>query len=259
MSESTETPVAASNPDEPDIAIDEAALGLDKKKKKKPKDKEKEKEKENESEEPTEDKEDKGGEDEDELGLNLKKKKKKKPTAAVEEDTSATPWEGTDRDYAYQELLDRIFSLLRERNPNLAERKRHVMPPPALARIGTRKTMWSNFDQICKTMHRNPDHVMTFVLAELGTEGSIDGNLRLVIKGKFVQRQIESLLKKYIVEYVTCHMCRNPDTTLTRDPITRLYFLQCESCNSRRSVAPIKAGFHATNRTDRRRAGATAH
>ena len=47
-------------------------------------------------------------------------------------------------------------------------------------------------------MHRNSDHVMTFLLAELGTEGSIDGNGRLVIKGRFLPKQIESLLKKYI-------------------------------------------------------------
>ena len=46
---------------------------------------------------------------------------------------------------------------------------------------------------------------------------------------------------------------RNPETSLTRDSVTRLYFIQCESCGSRRSVAPIKTGFHATNRTDRRK------
>lgn len=61
------------------------------------------------------------------------------------------------------------------------------------------------------------------------------------------------LLCCYIVEYVTCHMCRNPETSLTRDSVTRLYFIQCESCGSRRSVAPIKTGFHATMRTDRKR------
>jgi len=43
------------------------------------------------------------------------------------------------------QLLERVFALLRERNPNLAERKRYVMPPPTLVRVGTRKTMWTNF------------------------------------------------------------------------------------------------------------------
>jgi hypothetical protein len=47
-------------------------------------------------------------------------------------------------------------------------------------------------------MHRQPEHAMSFFLAEMGTEGSIDGNMRLVIKGRYQPKQVESLLKKYI-------------------------------------------------------------
>merc|ERR1712137_1385058 len=112
--------------------------------------------------------------------------------------------------------------------------------------------MWANFLQACQAMRRQPQHLMSYVLTELATEGSLDGNQRLVMKGRFTPKHIESLLKKYINEYVTCHMCRVPDTTLTRDSMTRLFFLQCDSCGSRRSVAPIKAGYHATSRSDRR-------
>lgn len=196
-----------------------------------------------------------------ELNLSLKKKKKKKKKVvkeADEVDATKKPWEGSDRDYSYTEMLERVFGLLRERNPSLSTRKRHVMPPPQMVRVGTRKTMWANFSQICALMHRQNEHLMSFVLAELGTEGSIDGNQRLLVKGRYVTKQIESLLKKYISEYVTCHMCRTPETTLTRDSVTRLFFLQCEACSSRRSVAPIKTGFHATSRTDRRAAKAAA-
>ena len=39
---------------------------------------------------------------------------------------------------------------------------------------------------------------MGFFLAELGTEGSIDGSAQFIIKGKFLPKQIESLLKKYM-------------------------------------------------------------
>jgi len=212
----------------------------------------------------------------DEFSLSLKKKKKKKapkPTAAAEtgaepeviadvklpstvpQETGVLAAGDSERDYNYTELMERVFALLREKNPQLAgQRKRHVMPPPQLVRVGTRKTMWANFNQIAQLMHRSPEHVMSFMLAELGTDGSIDGTQRLVLKGRFVPKQMESLLKKYIIEYVTCHMCRNPETSLTRDAVTRLYFLQCESCGSRRSVAPIKSGFHAVQKSDRRKA-----
>ena len=54
--------------------------------------------------------------------------------------------------------------------------------------VGTKKTLWVNFSEICKTMRRNPEHLFQFMMAELGTEGSIDGNQRLVIRGKFVPK-----------------------------------------------------------------------
>ena len=103
-------------------------------------------------------------------------------------------------------------------------------------------------------LHRNPEHVFAFFMAELGTEGSIDGAQRLVIRGKYVPKYIESLLRKYITEYITCQMCRSPNTTLTRDSVSRLYFVHCQDCGSSRSVAAIKSGFHATTRSERRAA-----
>ena len=96
------------------------------------------------------------------------------------------------------QLLERVFTLLREKNPALAVRKRHSMPPPQLVRVGTRKTMWANFAQMAQVMNRQPEHVFSFFMSELATEGSIDAAQRLVIKGRYVPKQIESLLKKYI-------------------------------------------------------------
>jgi translation initiation factor 2 subunit 2 len=85
--------------------------------------------------------------------------------------------------------------------------------------------------------------VLAFLLAELGTSGSVDGNNQLIIKGRFQQKQMENVLRRYVKEYVTCHTCRSPDTILQKD--TRLFFLQCETCGSRCSVASIKSGFQA--------------
>jgi len=93
-------------------------------------------------------------------------------------------------------------------------------------------------------LHRQPKHLLDFLLAELGTSGSVDGNSQLIIKGRFQQKQIENVLRRYIKEYVTCHTCRSPETILQKD--TRLFFLQCETCGSRCSVASIKSGFQVS-------------
>ncbi|KAK7385625.1 hypothetical protein VNO78_31369 [Psophocarpus tetragonolobus] len=162
------------------------------------------------------------------------------------------PWEGSDRDYEYEELLGRVFNILRENNPELAgDRRRTVMRPPQVLREGTKKTVFVNFMDLCKTMHRQPDHVMAFLLAELGTSGSLDGQQRLVVKGRFAPKNFEGILRRYVNEYVICLGCKSPDTILTKE--NRLFFLRCEKCGSGRSVAPIKAGFVA--RVGRRNTG----
>nr|XP_049609440.1 eukaryotic translation initiation factor 2 subunit 2 isoform X1 [Syngnathus scovelli] len=159
--------------------------------------------------------------------------------------TTGPAWAGSERDYTYDELLNRVFNIMREKNPDMVagEKRKFVMKPPQVVRVGTKKTSFVNFTDICKLLHRQPKHLLAFLLAELGTSGSIDGNNQLVIKGRFQQKQIENVLRRYIKEYVTCHTCRSPETILQKD--TRLYFLQCETCHSRCSVASIKTGFQA--------------
>ncbi|XP_034508262.1 eukaryotic translation initiation factor 2 subunit 2-like, partial [Ailuropoda melanoleuca] len=208
-------------------------------------------------------------ETEEDLDFVLGKKKKKKNVIFPEEDDmmmenddiledednqkdgisfssmTGPTWAGTERDYTYDELLNRVFNIMREKNPDMVagEKRKFVMKPPQVVRVGTKKTSFVNFTDICKLLHRQPKHLLAFLLAELGTSGSIDGNNQLVIKGRFQQKQIENVLRRYIKEYVTCHTCRSPDTILQKD--TRLYFLQCETCHSRCSVASIKTGFQA--------------
>lgn len=183
----------------------------------------------------------------------MKKKKKKKADISelLDQETenvdvnNTDQWHGSDRDYTYDELLNRVFEIILEKNPDMAagRKPKFVMRPPQVLRVGTKKTSFANFTEICKTLHRQQKHLLDFLLAELGTSGSVDGNSQLIIKGRFQPKQIENVLRRYIKEYVTCHTCRSPETILQKD--TRLFFLQCESCGSRCSVASIKSGFQA--------------
>ena len=156
--------------------------------------------------------------------------------------------------YSYDTMLERIFDILTNNNPELMHKKRYKLKPPQIMRIGTRKCMWHNYPDICETIKRKPDHVMQFYLTELGTTGNLDGNGRLVLKGTFVPKKIESLLRKYISEYVTCHLCKSPDTELVKEQASRLFLVQCHACGARRSVATIQKGYLATQRGERRAA-----
>ena len=77
---------------------------------------------------------------------------------------------------------------MRDKNPEMGvgERKKFVMRPPQVVRVGSKKTAFANFMEIAKMLHRTPKHLLQFLMAELGTSGTIDGNNQLIIKGSQV-------------------------------------------------------------------------
>ncbi|XP_023610150.1 eukaryotic translation initiation factor 2 subunit 2 isoform X2 [Myotis lucifugus] len=147
-------------------------------------------------------------------------------------------WAGSERDYTYEELLNRVFNIMREKNPDMVagEKRKFVMKPPQVVRVGTKKTSFVNFTDICKLkrcyflkLFTFSVHVSRHLLVDYIVSPNISSHFYWL---NWVQE-----------EYVTCHTCRSPDTILQKD--TRLYFLQCETCHSRCSVASIKTGFQA--------------
>merc|ERR1739836_133531 len=195
--------------------------------------------------------------EDDDLDLESFGKKKKKKKRAGEgmdinddadenkENEASEAWMDSDRDYSYDELLQRVFGIMRDRNPDMVagEKKKFVMRPPQVVKVGTKKSAFVNFTEIAKMLHRQPKHLLAFLFAELGTTGNLDGSNQLVMKGKFQQKHIEAVLRRYIKEYVTCHTCKSPDTILAKEG--RLFFLQCMLCQSKTSVQTIKSGFQA--------------
>lgn len=103
---------------------------------------------------------------------------------------------------SYPLLLNRFFTILNQYNPDILSSgsKSYKIPPPQCLREGNKKTIFANIAEICKRMKRSDEHVTQFLFAEMGTSGSVDGSKRLVIKGRFQQKQIENVLRRYIGE-----------------------------------------------------------
>merc|ERR1712216_976261 len=156
--------------------------------------------------------------------------------------------------YTYEELLTRLYQIIEDKNPSLGVGEKYKLKPPQVVRVGSKKVGWVNFQEICDMMKRSPDHVTQFVLAEFGTEGSITADGQLILKGRYQPKHAESLLRKYIKEFVTCDMCKSANTTLQRDASTRLTTVTCENCGASRTASSIKTGYHAVTRADRRAA-----
>merc|ERR1739845_131517 len=101
----------------------------------------------------------------DSFGSKKKKKKKKKHGDLDDlddggedkenEDENADPWKDSDRDYQYDELLQRVFTIMRDKNPEMVsgKQKKFVMRPPQVMRVGSKKTAFANFVEISKMLH----------------------------------------------------------------------------------------------------------
>jgi translation initiation factor 2 subunit 2 len=187
--------------------------------------------------------------------LPKKKKKKQKPVEDDEPNPDKTIISlDSDRDYAYSELLSRFYGLMQKELPNRKDKQKVSITAPRTQRVGGKRSMWVNFNVICGQLHRSCEHFQSFVLAEFGTTGSLDSHKRLILKGKYLPQDLESLITKYIQEYVTCQNCQSLETLLIRDTVSRLHFIQCEHCHARKSVKPVKSGFKAVSKGDRQKA-----
>jgi hypothetical protein len=76
-------------------------------------------------------------------------------------------------------VMGRVFGILREKNPALSEKTKTIIKPPQVLREGTKKTVFVNLMEICNAMHRNHDHVIQYLMAELGTSGTLVGLYKL--------------------------------------------------------------------------------
>jgi len=64
------------------------------------------------------------------------------------------------------QLLKRVFDIMREKNPDMVagEKKRIIMKPPQVMRVGTKKSSFSNFVEICKMYVRVVSLYSAFML-----------------------------------------------------------------------------------------------
>ncbi|MEM1981545.1 MAG: translation initiation factor IF-2 subunit beta [Hadesarchaea archaeon] len=132
----------------------------------------------------------------------------------------------------YQEWLERALQVL----PKVeSDRERLKVPEPEVVTAGNR-TVLKNLKAIASALNRDPQHLMKFLLRELGAAGSSDGS-QAFFQGRFTPSVIKGRIDRYMEEFVKCKSCNRPDTKLVKQG--RIYMMRCEACGARSSVRNI--------------------
>ncbi|HML04263.1 MAG TPA: translation initiation factor IF-2 subunit beta [Methanobacterium sp.] len=130
----------------------------------------------------------------------------------------------------YDKLLDRAIDQLPQK---VLETKRFNVPR-AYSVIQGNRTIIQNFKEIAEALNRDPQHLLKFLLRELGTAGNLEGG-RAIMQGKFTHYLINDRVDDYVKRFIMCHECNRPDTKIVRED--RIFLLKCEACGAK---APLK-------------------
>ncbi|RLF30628.1 MAG: translation initiation factor IF-2 subunit beta [Thermoplasmata archaeon] len=132
-------------------------------------------------------------------------------------------------DYDYKSLLKQLIQNV---STKVVKSERFEVPKAEVIYEG-RTTIIKNFDKIVDTINRDADHVLKYLLRELGTAGEKVGN-RAIFQGNIPEQQIQKKINDYVETYVICEECGRPDTHLVKEGRTIL--LRCDACGAFRPV-----------------------
>jgi translation initiation factor 2 subunit 2 len=134
--------------------------------------------------------------------------------------------------YNYDDLLRRA----RAEMPEVTLKKERLeLPRLFVTMVGMRTTI-SNFKEVADTLDRDPQHILKFLTREMATAATYhDG--RAIFQGKFPRDTFERLLARYTESFVTCPVCKRPDTKIVKEK--RLSFIVCNACGARSSVKQL--------------------
>lgn len=134
-------------------------------------------------------------------------------------------------EYNYEKLLKKAKAEL----PTTTTVTERFEIPKVQGHIQGNKTIISNFNQICSTLRREPQHLLKYLQRELATPAQIDGP-RLILGRKLLSTLINTKIEQYTNNFVICPECKKPDTKLIKED--RIYSIKCMACGAKH---PVKA------------------
>ncbi len=134
----------------------------------------------------------------------------------------------------YGSLLERAWKAL----PDSVKEHSRFELPEVEAFLEGNSTVFRNFADVANALNREPTHVFSYLLKELGTAGMVEGR-RGVFKGRVSPRQLAQKIRNYTETYVLCSECQKPDTRIVKEGRTQV--LLCEACGGHRPIR-VKKG-----------------
>jgi translation initiation factor 2 subunit 2 len=129
----------------------------------------------------------------------------------------------------YESLLSRARSKL----PEIVSVRERFEIPNVRGHLQGNKTIVTNFNQICSTLHRDSAHMLKYLLKELATSGELRNSL-LIFNRKISSKEVNQKIRQYTNTFVLCYECGKPDTNIILEG--NVSFIKCQACGSKQHI-----------------------
>lgn len=129
----------------------------------------------------------------------------------------------------YEKMLDEAM----EKVPETTTKQARFEIPKVDIDVSGNQTTLKNLKSIANDLGRDPDHLMKYLLNELGTAGHRE-EARGVFQGKFDESEVQERIDEYTDVYVLCSECGRPDTEIIKEEGVTM--LKCDACGARSSI-----------------------
>lgn len=131
------------------------------------------------------------------------------------------------------------------------EKRKFRIPMPETERF-PKQTYWINTTEMCTALQQMsceipayvgvaislPDFFQSFVRDELSTTLNVKPEGGFMIKGKFSQNVLRSIMEKFLREYRTCKQCKGSCTNLFKSE--RILKMYCSGCTAQSMVLQLQ-------------------
>jgi translation initiation factor 2 subunit 2 len=131
---------------------------------------------------------------------------------------------------SFEEMLIQVYEKL-----DASKIEHKLVVPKPIVNVTTTNTFWKNAKSVMKVLKRPPDHIIEFMIKEIGQEitwRTSNKNDGIVIKNKVGFKKISSVISKYITNFVSCRSCSSANTRFKLEKSIRSYRLICKSCET---------------------------
>jgi translation initiation factor 5 len=124
-------------------------------------------------------------------------------------------------------------------DPDKIGQDRYQMPPVKVRSQRNNKTYFTNMQEVATDLNRTSEELLKYLGFYLNTQTNTS---QLCFNGVYSTEKMQEAVYDYILAYVLCPVCKNPETTIALSKSKKLK-IKCAACGCSQEIGTSNSKF----------------